>query len=39
LLNACIRDWTPGSRMRQIRPQSLALFLNHCVQQDRFRDL
>ncbi len=33
MLNACIRDWTPGSRMRQIRAQSLAQFLAHCVQE------
>lgn len=39
LLDACIRDWTPGSRMRQIRAQSLAQFLNHCVQREHFPDL
>ena len=39
LLDACIRDWAPGSRMRQIRAQSLAQFLNHCVQRERFPDL
>ncbi len=39
LLDACIRDWAPGSRMRQIRAQSLAQFLNHCVQREHFPDL
>jgi integrase len=39
LLDACIRDWAPGSRMRQIRAQSLAQFLNHCVQREKFPDL
>jgi integrase len=31
LMDACIRDWKPGSRMRQIRAQSLAQFLRHAV--------
>lgn len=39
LLDACIRDWPPGSRMRQIRAQSLAQFLGHCVQRQKFPDL
>ena len=39
LLDVCIRDWTPGSRMRQIRAQSLAQFLSHCVQREHFPDL
>jgi len=39
LLDACIRDWAPGSRMRQIRAQSLAQFLTHCVRRERFPDL
>ena len=39
LLDACIRDWAPGSRMRQIRAQSLAQFLTHCVQREQFPDL
>ncbi|MEB3302593.1 MAG: site-specific integrase [Cyanobacteriota bacterium] len=39
LLDACIRDWTPGSRMRQIRAQSLAQFLSHCVQREHFPDI
>lgn len=39
LLDACIRDWKPGSRMRQIRAQSLAQFLTHCVQREHFPDL
>ncbi len=38
LLDACIRDWEPGSRMRQIRAQSLAQFLTHCVQREGFPD-
>jgi integrase len=39
LLDACIRDWPPGSRMRQIRAQSLAQFLTHCVRRERFPEL
>jgi integrase len=36
LLDACIRDWPAGSRMRQIRAQCLAQFLRHCVTRDGF---
>jgi len=39
LLDVCIRDWPSGSRMRQIRAQSLAQFLRHCVQREHFPDL
>ena len=39
LVDACIRDWEPGSRMRQIRAQSLAQFLTHCVQRENFPDI
>jgi len=39
LLDACIRDWTPGSRIRQIRAQSLAQFLRHCVEREHFPDV
>ena len=39
LIDACIRDWPPGSRMRQIRSQSLAQFLNHCVHREGFPEL
>ena len=39
LVDACIRDWEPGSRMRQIRAQSLAQFLSHCVQRENFPDI
>lgn len=39
LLDACIRGWAPGSRMRQIRAQSLAQFLSHCVRRETFPDL
>lgn len=39
LMDACIRDWDPGSRMRQIRAQSLAQFLNHCVQREHFPEV
>ena len=39
LMDACIRDWPAGSRMRQIRAQSLAQFLKHCVQREHFPDL
>jgi integrase len=36
LLDACLRGWAPGSRARQIRAQSLAQFLRHCVERERF---
>ena len=36
LLDLVIRKWEPGSRMRQIRAQSLAQFLRHCVTRDHF---
>ncbi len=39
LIDACIRDWEPGSRMRQIRAQSLAQFLTHSVEREAFPDL
>ena len=39
LVDACIRDWPPGSRMRQIRAQSLAQFLNHCVHREGFPEV
>lgn len=39
LLDACIRDWPAGSRMRQIRALSLAQFLAHCVRRERFPEL
>jgi integrase len=39
LMDACIRDWPAGSRMRQIRAQSLAQFLSHCVQRESFADV
>ena len=39
LLDACIRDWDPGSRMRQIRAQSLAQFLRHCVEREKFPEV
>ena len=39
LIDRCIRDWPPGSRMRQIRSQSLCQFLNHCVQREGFPEL
>lgn len=38
LLDACLRDWAPGSRARQIRAQSLAQFLRHCVEREHFED-
>ena len=31
LIDRCVADWAPGSRMRQIRCQSLSQFLRHCV--------
>lgn len=39
LLDACLRDWAPGSRSRQIRAQSLCQFLRHCVEREHFPDL
>jgi hypothetical protein len=36
LLDACLRGWAPGSRARQIRAQSLAQFLRHCVEREKF---
>lgn len=36
LIDACIRKWQPGSRARQIRAQSLAQFLKHCVTREGF---
>ncbi len=36
LLDQVIRKWPPGSRMRQIRAQSLAQFLRYCVTREHF---
>lgn len=36
LLDLLIRRWSPGSRSRQIRAQSLAQFLRYCVTRERF---
>lgn len=36
LLDACLRGWAPGTRARQIRAQSLAQFLRHCVEREKF---
>lgn len=36
LLDACLRGWAPGTRARQIRAQSLAQFLRHCVEREEF---
>jgi len=38
LLDACLRDWAPGSRTRQIRAQSLSQFLRFCVERQHFPD-
>jgi integrase len=38
LLDACVRDWAPGSRTRQLRAQSLAQFLRHCIEREHFPD-
>lgn len=38
LLDACLRDWAPGSRTRQIRAQSLSQFLRHSVAREHFPD-
>jgi integrase len=39
LLDQAIRRWEPGSRMRQIRAQSLAQFLRYCVAREHFPGL
>lgn len=39
LIDRTIRDWPPGSRMRQIRAQSLCQFLRHCVDREGFPEL
>ena len=36
LIDRCVADWAPGSRMRQIRCQSLSQFLRHCVEREQF---
>jgi integrase len=36
LLDVCLQGWAPGSRARQIRAQSLAQFLRHCVEREKF---
>jgi integrase len=36
LVDQMIRHWATGSRMRQIRAQSLAQFLRYCVCRERF---
>ena len=36
LIDACIRDWEPGCRTREIRTRSLAAFLKHCVNREGF---
>jgi len=36
LVDQMIRHWATGSRMRQIRAQSLAQFLRYCVSRERF---
>jgi len=36
LMDGCLRGWAPGSRMRQIRAQSLSQFLRHCVEREHF---
>ena len=39
LMDLVIRKWEPGSRMRQIRAQSLSQFLRHCVARENFPSL
>jgi DUF2075 family protein/integrase len=39
LMDLVIRKWEPGSRMRQIRAQSLSQFLRHCVARESFPSL
>jgi integrase len=39
LIDQTIRNWPPGSRMRQIRAQSLCQFLRHCVERESFPEL
>ena len=36
LIDRCVADWAPGSRMRQIRCQSLSQFHRHCVEREQF---
>jgi hypothetical protein len=36
LIDRCVADWAPGSRMRQIRCQSLSQSLRHCVEREQF---
>jgi len=36
LIDRCVADWAPGSRMRQIRCQSLSQFLRYCVEREQF---
>lgn len=38
LIDRCLRDWPPGSRMRQVRAQSLAQFLRHAVDREHLPD-
>ena len=35
LIDRCIRDWPPGSRIRQIRAQSVAQLLRHAVYREK----
>jgi len=35
LIDLCIRDWPPGSRIRQIRAQSVAQLLRHAVYREK----
>jgi integrase len=36
LIDRCVADRAPGSRMRQIRCQSLSQFLRYCVEREQF---
>lgn len=38
LMLACVKDWSSGSRMREVRVRSLAQFLNYCVEQHHLPD-
>lgn len=39
LIDLVIRRWPPGSKERQLRAQSLAQFLRHCVTREHFPPL
>lgn len=36
LLDACVKDWKPGTETRKRRARSIAQFLKHCVVRENF---